>query len=143
MPEQGRFPYKKLAKYPHLDAQDRITWEQFIDKNPEAYKSVDYDLAISDMPHVSQPAMSLGISGAERVYKYRCDVVGYTDSEIHLIEVKGRASPAVIGQVLADYELYVRDHNPQKPVKPFVICREYTPHMDFLCAQKGIYLILT
>jgi len=142
MHEQGRFPYKKLAKYPHLDREDRITWEQFIEKNPTAYISVDYDFALSETPHATIQALDLGISGAERVYKYRCDVVGFTDSEIHLLEVKKRASPSVIGQVLADYELYKRDFHPTKPIKPLVIARETTPDMDFLCASKGIFLIL-
>ncbi|MFQ5751799.1 MAG: hypothetical protein ACE5HI_07365 [bacterium] len=141
MPHKGRFEYKKLAKYPHLDREDIITWEQFINENPTAYNSVDYDFALGENKKATEMAQELGIPGAERVYKYRADVVGYRNNEIHIIELKKRATPAVIGQVLADVALWVRDYGNTPPVKAVVIARDATPEMDFLAASHNVFLI--
>ena len=142
MHERGRYPYKLLVKYPHLSPDDRITWERFIRLHPDAYLSVDYDFALAPIHEITDKAAELGIAGTERVWKYRCDVVGYTASEIHLIEVKNRATPKTIGQLVQDYHLFMRDEKPEKNVETFIICREATPEMDYLCAKEDIYLII-
>lgn len=125
-----------------MEREDIITWEAFISANPSAYKTVDYDFALSKVEEATHMAEKLGIQGAERVFKYRADAIGYRDQEIHIIEIKKRATPAVIGQVLADKNLYIRDENPQLPVKAVIIAREAAPDMDFLAASNGIFLII-
>ena len=142
MPHYGRFPYKKLAKYPHISQEDKITWEKFIAINPDAYDSVDYDFALSPVLDAASKAESLGIPGAERIYKYRCDVVGYRDNEIHLIELKKRATPKAIGELVQDYHIYMRDFADNLPVETIIIARESAPEMAFLCAKEDIFLIL-
>ena len=141
MQSSGRYPFKKLAKYPHLSREDTITWEKFIDNNPTAYISVDYDFPLSPVGEIAQKALDLGIEGAERVYKFRCDVVGYTEQEIHLIELKNRATPNAIGEVTQDYHIYMRDEAPDRNVETLIICRSTVPEMDFLCAKEDIFLI--
>ena len=142
MNNAGRFPYQRLPKYPHLSPEDRITWERFIDLHPRAYDSVDYDFPLAPVAEATEKARELGVSGAERLYKYRCDVVGYRDNEIHLIELKNRASPVAIGELVQDYHIYMRDCAPTLNVETYIICRSTTPEMDFLCAQEDIFLIV-
>lgn len=142
MPKNGRYPYILLPKYPHLSPEDKITWERFISKYPAEYKSCDYDFALSPVLEAASKAAELGVAGAERVYKYRCDVIGYKDNEIHLIELKNRATPKAIGELVQDYHLYMRDEAPILPVETYIICREAAPEMDFLCSKEDIYLII-
>ena len=138
----GRFKYEKLTKYPHLEQEDIITWERFINRYPEAYKTVDYDFALSKVKEATEEADRLDISGAERVYKYRADVIGYGDSEIHVIELKNRATPAVLGHVRAEKIFFDRDEKPDKPTKAIVIAREMTPELDHIARASFVELIL-
>ncbi len=41
---EGRFPFKILAKYPHMKPEDIAVWERFINKNPGYFDTVDYDV---------------------------------------------------------------------------------------------------
>jgi len=44
----GRFPYKHLAKYPHLKPEDIQVWEEFIAQNPKHFLTCDYDVCVGD-----------------------------------------------------------------------------------------------
>jgi hypothetical protein len=140
--QQGRFEYKLLVKYPHLADEDIITWEKYVQNNPKAYDSVDYDFALSQVKEATAEAVKLDIAGAERVFKYRADVIGYRDKEIHIIELKNKATPGVIGHLLTEKLLYDRDEKPTLPTKMIVIAREMTPELDILAEAQGVKLIL-
>lgn len=142
MPEIGRFKYGKLAKYPHMEREDVITWEKFIDLNPTAYDTCDYDFALGKVDEITDLAAAGGIAGAERVNKYRIDVIGYGNKETHLIEIKGRATPAILGHLRAEKLLYDRDEAAGEQTKMFVIAREATPEMSMLAKADKITLIL-
>ena len=138
----GRFQFKKLAKYPHMEAEDIITWEKFIDAYPNAYTSIDYDFALSKVEEATKTASELNIAGAERTFKYRADVIGYGNKEVHIIELKKKATPGILGYLKAEKILYDRDENTGPPAKMVVIAREATPDMDTFIEAAGISLIL-
>lgn len=138
----GRFQYGKLAKYPHLSREDIITWEQYIEKYPEKYERVDYDFALGKIEEHTTSAIELGIAGAERVNQYRIDVIGYKNNEIDIIEVKNKATPAVLGHIKAEKFLYDRDHGAGSKTKMIIIAREMTPELDTLAKAENIQLIL-
>ena len=142
MPKTGRFKYEKLIKYPHMDKEDIITWEIYIDTHPSAYDSVDYDYALGQVPEHAAIADEGGTSGTERVNKYRIDVIGYKGEEVHLIELKKRATPAILGHLRAEKLLYDRDEANGAKTTMFVIAREATPELDMLAAADNITLIL-
>ena len=142
MPNVGRFKYKLLAKYPHLSQEDITTWEKFIALNPTAYDTVDYDFALGQVIDLAGQAKDLGIAGAERVNKYRIDVIGYGNRYTHLIELKGRADPAVLGHLRAEDVFYDRDEAGDQTSEMIVIAREATPELDMLAKADGITLIL-
>ena len=142
MAKIGRFKYGKLVKYPHMENEDIATWEKFLDLSPTAYDTVDYDFALGNVAEHAEAAAAAGIPGAERVNKYRIDVIGYGNDEIHLIELKGKASPAVLGHIRAEKLLYDRDEADGEPTKMIVIAREATPEMTMLAKADDVSLIL-
>ena len=138
----GRFPFQKLAKYPHLKPEDIKTWERFIDSHPHHYDTVDYDVGLSRVEEAAAKAAELDIKGDERLYQYKVDVCGYGPGITHIIELKGKATPQAIGQVLAYKMLYDRDLAPAGNTRAVIIAMGASPEMQMLCTEQNILLIL-
>ena len=142
MSNVGRFKYGKLAKYPHMPAEDILTWEKFLEKYPDEYLSVDYDVHCGELTEHSDKAADLGIAGSEAVNQYKIDVVGYKKNSIDLIELKGKAVPAAIGQLAMYKSLYDKEVKPTVQTYPVIIAREESPFMADCCKNEGVLLIL-
>ena len=134
----GRFPYTILPKYSHLRPEDVMIWERFIIKYPKFYDSVDYDLKVGnprDYPEVNEDQYKKDL---EYLSRKRVDVVGYKGDEIHIIELKPRASFSAIGQVIGYTDLY-RPFAPEKSlVSSVIITDEKIPDIKDLCFKRGI-----
>lgn len=139
---EGRFPYQKLAKYPHLKPEDVETWEAFIDKNPDAYERVDYDYALGHVPDHAAEAERLGISGVEKLNQYKVDVVGYKKDAVHIIELKGKATAAALGQIFLYRQLYSEERRPVVPTKAVIIAREATLDLPRIAEMQDVKLIV-
>ena len=138
----GRFPYVPLSKYPHLKPEDILTWEAFIAKYPSEYLRVDYDFPVGELAQHTEIAVELSIGGAERVNQYKIDVVAYRENSIDIIELKNKAVPGTIGQVLVYKNLYDREMKPTKPTSAIIIARNSSPDMDRLATEHGVTLLL-
>ena len=107
----GRFPYTKLAKYPHMRKEDILIWERFLFRYPIAYQTVDYDLRVGEGRAVVAPIEPEFEADLKLLTQKRIDVVGYFADQIDIIEVKPRAAAGAIGQVLS-YEHLYREASP-------------------------------
>lgn len=142
MPTNGRFKYQLLAKYPHLSAEDKVVWEKFITANPEAFKTCDYDFAVGDVSVYEAEATKLEITGAERVNRYRIDVIGYTDTAIHIIEIKKRAGLDTLGEIEEKTEDFIKEQKPNVPVIKTIIAGGGTLNIEKKAVSWGINLII-
>lgn len=138
----GRFPYKILSKYPHLRPEDARIWSDFIRSYPNFYESVDYDLKVGTPRNYPGKDDDVYKKDLEYLSRKRVDVIGYTHNEIHVIEVKPRASFEAIGQVIGYAELY----GPYAPegmlVSAVIVTDEEIPDIRDLCFRKGILYFL-
>ena len=139
---QGRFEYKQLVKYPHLKPADELTWGFFLTKYPQAYESVDYDLALGEMPEHAAEAEKLGIAGAEKLFMYKADVIGYRIERIDIIEIKQKATPSAIGQILLYKKIYDEEQKPTIPTRAVIVARDTTPQVTEMCLEYNITLII-
>lgn len=116
-------------------------WESFIEKYPNAYKSCLYDFAVGDPP----PFNPLGNDGEDlnqdALYRLKIDVVGRTDGQIDIIEVKPNAGPSAIGQVKGYKALFIRDEQPKEKVNMVIITDKLRPNIEYLCKQEGVSII--
>ena len=142
MTNVGRYPYKLLVKYPHLSQEDKLVWERFITKNPTAYNTCDYDFAVGDVSEHEAEAVKLEIAGAERVNRYRIDVIGYTDTAIHIIEIKKRAGLDTLGEIEEKTEDYIKEQKPKLPVVKTIIAGGGTLNIEEKAVGWGINLII-
>ena len=78
----------------------------------------------------------------EYLTKKKIDVVGFTDNEIWVIEIRQRAGLDIVGKVVSYVELY-RDIAPtDKALKGVLITDLKMPDVEELCQRFGIQYFL-
>lgn len=136
------FAYKKGEWYPHMSKAEQQIWERFIDKYPDAYKQCQYDFHVGEAP----PFNTIWDDGVDRnqdkLYRFRIDVLGYTDERIDVIEIKKDARLTAMGEAEKYAELFIRDEEPQLPVGKVIITDRELPNMAYLCKTAGIKLFV-
>ncbi len=138
----AKFPYKRYLKYPHLRPKDVKIWNKFIDDNPDFFKEVEYDVKVG--AGREYPEAEEGPIKEDLIYlsKKRIDVVGFTNDEIYIIELKPKAGMSAIGQALSLAELYREEAPIDKVVLPAIITDEEIPDAAALCKKLSvIYLV--
>lgn len=135
---RGRFEFKLLPKYTHLRPEDVAIWEKFIRRYPKFYQTVDYDLKVGTPREYPAAAEDKYKEDLEYLSRKRIDVVGYTNEEIHVIEVKPRASFSAIGQVIGYTDLYRPFAPAGSIVSSVIITDEEIPDIKDLCFKRGI-----
>lgn len=135
---RGRFEYKLLPKYTHLRPEDVAIWEKFLAKFPGFYQSVDYDLKVGTSRSYETAPLDVYRKDLEYLSRKRIDVVGYKDDEIHIIEVKPKASFSAIGQVIGYTDLYRPFAPPGSIISSVIITDEEIPDIRDLCFKRGI-----
>ena len=134
--------YKQLLKYPHLGPEDTKIWSKFIEKNPDYYLEVDYDVKVGEGRDYSALPEDEYSDDLKYLSKKRIDVVALRDNEIHIIELKPSAGLSAIGQAFGLAELYRATNPIEKRVVPVVITDQLLPDMEKICAKMGVWLFL-
>lgn len=141
MPET--FPYEKRHWYPHMMPYDVAIWERFIEKYPDAYDFVSYDVKVGSAPAFDTVANPETGGDAINLYLRKIDVVGHKGANIDIIELKPKAGSSALGQVVGYGILYERDYTP--PTKPglVVITDVLGNDMQHLGDSMGVKVIVT
>ena len=121
---------------------DVLIWERFIEKNPEAYDTCEYDVWVGTGPSFDT-TVNFGTGGnVEGLYKRKIDVVAHKDGGTDVIELKPRAGLSSLGQVKGYLRLYARDHKPSTMPEAVIITNQILPDMQELAAAEGVRLIV-
>lgn len=136
------FPYKKLTSYPHMMPEDVAIWERFIEKFPDAYDKVQYDLNVGKIPSFITDEPEEAQRKQAILYQRKIDVVGFKGTDIDVVELKPRAGTSSLGQVKGYVQLYIRDVNQASRPKPVVITDVFGLDMEALAFGAGVTLIV-
>lgn len=112
---RGQYPYKPLPHYPHMKPADVAIWNRFLEKFPDEYDSVDYDVAVGTGRRYEGAADVAIVDGFEHLTRKKIDVVGYKEKSVHIIEVKPNAGASALGQAKSYELLYKRDIDQASP----------------------------
>lgn len=124
---KGKRKYQKQPHYPHMSPEDVRIWEMFIEKNPDWYITVDYDVRVGKGRPYPETMDKKTREDMEGLSKKRIDVVGYNEREIEVIELKPNAGSHAIGQILS-YALMWHQKYPDKPQpKKVIITNKIAP----------------
>ena len=124
--------------YPHLLPADIELWEDFLKLHGDQFLRFDYDVRVGngrepdgDFPdNIRKMALDLS--------QRRIDVVGYTDSAIHIIEVTVSGGLKAIGQLEAYPILYTEKFNPTQKLAPLLVARVIEPDIEIILNKKRI-----
>lgn len=134
----GRFPYKKLAKYPHLKPEDIAVWELFIEQNPTEFLTCNYDVACG-VGAPQDPSLPENIQRDGKILtQKKIDVVGYINNDITIIELKPIANARALGQLLTYKDLYIECYPDHPTPKMMVIANSIEREMQATFDAQGI-----
>lgn len=140
--QNGKYPTSKLKRYPHMFALDIAIWERFLDLHGSEYLGFDYDIKVGTGTPAPEGTPDNYARMQEILSKYRIDAVGYTESEIHVIEVKPEAGTTAIGQIDIYVPLYRRDFSPTRKVVGVIVTNRELPDVKWRIAQKNAKLFI-
>ena len=138
----AKYPYKKMAWYPHMGEKDAAIWSRFLDANPEAFDYCWYDLPVGSGEPVPLETQQNLKEDWLILTKYKCDVIGFKDGKPTIIEVKPRAGLGAVGQVIT-YDLLYQEYVDGKARPNLIILTDaLRSDMDWLCEEFGIEIIV-
>jgi len=110
--------------YPHLLPDDIAVWERYLDKHPDLYDNIDYDIRVGDGrdpgPDHSDTMRRMALDLSRR----RIDAIGYNGDGITLIEITRRAGLTAIGQLFAYPILYKTSFPTDRTVTMLLVCEQ-------------------
>jgi hypothetical protein len=130
--------YEKRYWYPHMAAADITIWNQYLEKNPEAFDLVSYDVAIGEGAQFDLSEFAGNVAGLNRLYQRRIDVLARRGGITTVVELKPRASTSAIGQVVGYHSILQRDNPELQLSRPLIITDQLLPEMQFLADAAGV-----
>ena len=116
---------------------DILIWERFIDRNPDAYDTCEYDFWVGSPPPFNPIVNEPTEGSADGLYRLKIDVVGHKDGRVDIIELKQNATAASVGQVKEYTDLYTRDEKPAKRPQAVIITnRTRQDLLDFAIKEE-------
>ena len=131
-----------MPKYPHMSPGEEKLWERYLRWSPYVFLRLTYDLHLGDstpMDPTWEPWLQTLVLATSRK---RVDVIGETDKEIIIYEVKEYAGMNALGQLLAYEALYREEYHPTKPIKKVVITDRLPPSLATIFPQFNVEVIL-
>lgn len=131
------------GKYPHMLDVDRPVWDLFLDRNPELFQRLYYDVRVGGVTAAPE-------YGDEKMRKMfydntakRIDALGELEKEIWIIEVADRPGLRAIGQLTTYMALWFEDPKIPKPAKAVLVCRSVDSDFERALNFYGVLLRLT
>lgn len=139
---EGRFPFKILAKYPHMKPEDVAVWQRLIENNPGFFDSVDYDVPVGEgAPQNPEHPANISYDGKILTQK-KIDAVCYTSGATFIVEIGPIADMRKLGQILTYLKLYGQTYPGASNVIGMVVCGAVERELEPMFAEHNIMLKL-
>lgn len=130
---------RKNRLYPHLLPEDIAVWERFLHARGHQFTAFDYDVRVGigrdPGSHYAQNIRAMAIGLSQR----RIDVVAYTATAIHIIEVTRQVGLKAVGQIMAYPTLYRQTYQPNLPITPLIVAETLQPDILPVLAANTIF----
>ncbi len=123
----GKFNYELRHKYPHMIGEDSSVWRRFIQRFPDRFDTVDYDIKVGSGVNTDSIPEKKYQTYWQQLTKKRIDVIAYKDNIITIIEVKNKASLFTLGQILGYKFLYLRSNPNIITIQTLIVCSSISP----------------
>ena len=142
MPTELGQPYLQSWRghYPHMLAADWPVWDLFLDRNPNLFERIYYDVRIGGVT----PGPEIGDEKMRLMYwqntAKRIDALGELKDEIWIIEVADRPGLRASGQLRVYWNLWFEDPKIHKPAKAVLVCRSVDEDLMRALEYDGVLL---
>lgn len=122
----------------HLLKVDADLMQEFLDANPNRYTVLEFDVHVGKgrdpgaTYNNSMRTMAVGLS------QRRIDAVGFLPGRIEIIEVTQTADLKALGQLLAYPALFKAAFNPEVPLAPILVARQFGTDTEDIWAQSNV-----
>jgi hypothetical protein len=140
--ELEKTKYEKKPWYPNMKELETAMWNRFLDKYPDAYDEVIYNLKLgegADIPEGTQPNIAAGFTA---LTQHKIDVVGFKDNSVDIIELKPYAGTTAVGQVIGYRDLYTTHIDEKAKPNLVIVTDTERPDTKTICEKQGIKLII-
>jgi hypothetical protein len=138
----GQFKYEKMISYPHFRPEETLIWNRFIDKYPDYFENVDYDVKVGTPADYSAYPKDKYREALEYLSLKRIDVVGYSMDKAFVIEIEPNCDVRGIGEVLTKTDLFKEKFPGFREYYSMIITDFEKPDVRRLCGKYGIIYIL-
>lgn len=132
------FSFGKRYWYPHMKPRDIAIWERFIEKYPDYFERVQYDVPCGTGPDFDTLIDDYTGAHAEKLYKKKIDVVAFRGANISIIEVKPSAGASAVGQVRMYKHLYLADYSPPDEPELLIITDKADKDFERFAKAEGV-----
>lgn len=117
-------------------------WERYLTWAPTQFQKLTYDVHLGDSAPMDPTWPPWLVNLVLATSRKRVDVIGETDKEVIIYEVKERAGMSALGQLLCYEALYREEYKPMKPIRKAVITDRLPPNMEILFPRFNVEVIL-
>lgn len=135
----------ELADLPpptHLVPFERDLLRRFITEHGNLFESLDFNVRVGggrDVPPGVEPQFE---ALWKKLTQKRIDAVGFRPGQVWILEFKGQAGLAALGQTLGYVQLYQRQFRPGSQIVPAIITDLLGPDDEFLFATNGVRIFI-
>ena len=134
----GKYPYVIRYKYPHMIEEEKSVWDRFVVKYPDFFETVDYDFRVGKGQEPIEDFAENYNRMAQMLSQHRIDVLGWEGDEPTIVEVKGRALLATIGQLQGYKVLFEKSFPVFGPASMMCVCASMVDDVRDVFMKLGI-----
>ncbi len=134
----GRLKYGLRVHYPHMIDSEIRVWENFMNKFPDRFDSVDYDFRVGNGVVLPEYLGSEWGRMAKMLSQKRIDVIGWNGDSPTIIEIKERVGLSAMGQVLGYKTLFRREFLNFPDPELLIICERISGDDQDVLNDNGI-----
>ena len=142
MHEQTKVKYERRTWYDNLREGETAIWNRFIDREPDAFDEVIYNLHVGQGAAIPEGTEDAIARDFRMLTQYKIDVVGFKGNTTSIIEIKPYAGAGAIGQLLTYAELYKKDVDPAARPRLIVLTDRLRPDTERAAKELNIEIVV-
>jgi hypothetical protein len=133
--------YEKKYWYDNMKAGETEIWNRFLDKYPNEYEEVVYNLKVGKGALIPEHTQENIAEDFKQLTQHKIDVVGFDGPDVDIIEIKPYAGTSAVGQVIGYRDLYIEHIDPFAKPNLVIITDLIRQDTKMICEKQGIKLI--
>lgn len=121
--------------------KDKDTWTQFLEREIIIFEELWYDVHVGRPMVVPKGSPEYMIKVVSGVSRKRIDVVGSTDVELYIIEVKPHANMESVGQIVTYKRLFENEFAVTRMLKAMIVCKTADADILEIMEINGVQLV--